>query len=109
MAEWFTTDTRITMPNLLVAIDYSKLNFVWNGHLSVQQTAFIQMCLASDLQLVRWSSNTFPLVSGTHNLAAVSFFIRRKLPPGPILFGVAEVCCGILVLWICISDMPIAL
>jgi hypothetical protein len=80
------------MPDLLVSIDYSKLNFTWDGRLSVQHTAFIQMVLTGDIELVRLTSNYFPLVSGTHNLAAVSVIIRRKLPSSPLILGIAEVC-----------------
>ena len=91
VADWVTSDTRVTSPDLLVSIDYDMLNISLKDHLSVRHTAFIFMGFANDTSLVLRTSYGLPAISRTHNLATVHYKARQTIKAGSIPLGIFPV------------------
>jgi hypothetical protein len=77
VSEWISTDIRVVTPDLLVSIDYNKLNLPLDDHLSILHTAFVSVGLTNKTDVVLRSTFPHPLVSRVHTLASVYLELRR--------------------------------
>ena len=92
MSDWINADIRTITPDLLVSIDYAKLNITQtNNQLSVLQTAFILVGLTNQTDHVMRTTYPHALVRGTQTLASVYIEARRMYWSSRIAIGVYPV------------------
>lgn len=91
VAEWVSTDIRVTSPDLLVSIDYGKLGISVKDHLSIPETAFIFMGFTNETSLVNRTSYALPAISRTHNLATVHYKGRQVIETNSVSVGILPV------------------
>jgi hypothetical protein len=90
VADWVTSDIRITSPDLLLSIDYNKLSINAN-QLSVRQSAFVFMGFTNDTTLVTRTSYALPVMSRTHSLATVHYKGRQIIETNGVSLGIFPV------------------